>query len=71
MVSAALMVPMLLDFATTPASVRSSVPCGLWSWKVSSARCSTGGTTMRDVGLRPPSSRTAAAVMTLLVDPGS
>ena len=69
--SAVRIAPRLLDLASTPVRVRCSTPCGTSSWKTWSDRCRTGGTVIGVVGVAAPSSMAAAAVMTLLVDPGS
>ena len=65
------MVPMLLDWAMTPANVSFSTP---WSWESLNdwpARESRLGTTTGVAGVATPSWRAAAAVMTLAMDPGS
>jgi hypothetical protein len=69
--SPTIMVPMLLDWAITPAKVSFSTA---WSWESRNdwpARASRLGTTTGVVGLATPSWRAAAAVMTLAMDPGS
>ena len=45
--------------------------CGSASWKVLLARCSVSGTDMTSSGDTTPDSSAAAAVITLLADPGS
>src|SRR5450631_3570727 len=65
------MVPMLLDWAMTPANVSFSTS---WSWESRNdwpARDSRLGTSTRVVGVAAPSCRAAAAVMTLAMEPGS
>lgn len=69
--SAVRIAPRLLDFASIPVRVRCSTPCATSSWNTWSERCRTGGTVTGDVGVAAPSSIAAAAVMILLVDPGS
>ena len=71
MVSAALIVPTLLDLASTPVRVSRCVSCGLWSLKVDPPRLSESSTVNTESGPRAPSSSTAAIVITLLVLPGS
>lgn len=65
------MVPMLLDLASTPLSVRYQVGWSMSSRKSRSPRCSRLGTVTCVPGVAAPSSSTAAMDMTLLVEPGS
>ncbi len=65
------MVPMLLDLASTPLSVRYQVSWSMSSLKSRSPRCSRLGTVTWVPGVATPSSSTAAIDMTLLVEPGS
>lgn len=68
---AARMVPMLLDLASTPFSVRYQVAWSMSSWKSRSPRCSRLGTVTCVSGVAAFSSRTAAIDMTFAVEPGS
>src|SRR6478609_1403151 len=69
--SPAMIVPTLLDFASTPANVRASTACACESWKTLPARWISPGTAKGVDGVTTPSSSAAAAVITLLVEPGS
>src|SRR5215212_7945075 len=69
--SPAKIVPTLLDVARTPAKVRCSGGCACESWKVLPARLTVALTVNGVLGVTAPSSRAAAAVMTLPVEPGS
>jgi hypothetical protein len=64
---------MLDDRATTSAKLSTSVPCPWASWKVFTPgqRLRAGGTVMRLRGVTTRCSRAAAAVIVLLVEPGS
>src|SRR3954451_12158812 len=67
----AMIVPTLLDVARTPANVRCSVGCACESWKTLPERVTVESTDNGVLGVTTPSSRTAAAVFTLPLDPGS
>ena len=64
-------VPMLLDLASTPLSVRYQVGWSMSSLNSRSPRCSRLGTTTWVPGEATFSSRTAAMDITLAVEPGS
>src|SRR5450631_1790221 len=65
------MVPMLLDWAMTPANVSFSTAWSCESMKDWPARDSRLGTTTGVAGVATPSCRAAAAVITLAMEPGS
>src|SRR5580765_5549949 len=65
------MVPMLLDSARAPATVRYSVPWVSASWKTPSERCISLGMTTGVDGVTFPSESAEAMLMTFWVDPGS
>ena len=64
-------VPMLLDWASTPATVSRSVGWDSASWMTRSATGSCGGTVIGVSGVTRPASIAAAMVITLLTLPGS
>ena len=66
-----LAMPMLLDSATMSASVMVSTGCGCESWIVYWSTCIESGTWNRWVIDTAPDSIAAAAVITLLTEPGS
>ena len=64
-------IPMLLDSATMSASIMVSTGCSCESWIVYSSTSIESGTWKRCVIDTAPDSMAAAAVITLLTDPGS